>query len=354
MKKRIISHPLMALIVASVLLSACDKKDGADEKVEEPIRAVKVMEVSLEKSEKLLSFPAVLQAQKLAALAFGVSGEISSVTAKGAQRVNQGDVLAKLDQRDFITNLNSAKAQYDNAPSVYQRAQRLILEDAISSSALDDRKTQFDVAKAQWEAAEKALDDTILTAPYSGIVSKVSVEVNQIIKTGDAAVAILGDGRFEATINLPASFISKAGKRKDLPRTNQLILDVAPDREIPVDFDNISLDADPSSQTYAATFSFNVPDDLVVLPGMTAILRLHNNATTEADIQIPLTAIVIEGDEKYVWIIEDMKVSKRLVILKDGVGESMALISGLSSGDMIVSAGISSLSEGMKVRPWSK
>ena len=95
--------------------------------------------------------------------------------------------------------------------------------------ALDDRKTQFDVAKAQWEAAEKALPMTpSLPHPIQVSSSKVSVEVNQIIKTGDAAVAILGDGRFEATINLPASFISKAGKRKDLPRTNQLILDVAP------------------------------------------------------------------------------------------------------------------------------
>ena len=83
-----------------------------------------------------------------------------------AQKVNKGEVLAKLDQRDLLAKLISARAQFKNANIEYQRALRLIKQDAISSSKLEERKSKRDVNKSQLETAKKALQDSVLIAPF--------------------------------------------------------------------------------------------------------------------------------------------------------------------------------------------
>ena len=71
---------------------------------------------------------------------------------------------------------------------------------------------------------------------------------------------------------------------------------------------------------------------------------------------VPLKAIGMEQDEKFVWVVDQktMTVSKRTVSLADGVGEQVAILSGLKPGETIVAAGVSQLSEGIKVRQWEK
>ena len=105
-------------------------------------------------------------------MSFEVGGILKELLVVEAQKVNQGDVLAKLDQRDLQAKLKSARAQFDNADAEYQRALQLIKGDVIfSRSTLEQRKSQRDVSKAQLETAEKALQDTVLLAPYSGNIA---------------------------------------------------------------------------------------------------------------------------------------------------------------------------------------
>jgi len=349
------SNPLMlaVLFTSTLLIAACGTENPTGDVIKQIERPVKMMEIGSTQNESFLSFPAVLQAQQLSVLAFEVPGKLELLSAKGAQRVKKGDILAKLDQRDFLTKLDSTKAQFENAEAIYQRALRLIKEDAISRSALDDRKTQRNVTKAQYDTAKKALDDTVLRAPYTGIISNVAIELRQVIKAGEAAVTILGEGRFEATINLPASYISQGNRRRNSVDSHYVVVDAAPERHIPVEFDNISLEADPSSQTYAATFSFYVPDGLVILPGMNAVLWVKNNLKANNQMLIPLTAIVIDGDKKFAWVVNNGQVTRQEILLAEGIGEALTVTSGLKTGDVIVTAGISSLTEDMKVRPWS-
>lgn len=323
------------------------------------IRPAKLLVVGQANGDHYLNYPAVIESQQLSSLSFEASGVVQEVLVVEAQKVEQGEVLARLDQRDLQANLKSARAQFDNADAEYQRAVRLIKEDAISRSELEQRKSQQDVDKSQLETAEKALQGSVLVAPYSGNIAKISIREQQAIQAGESAIAILGAGGLEASINLPSSIIAGAKNQKGPRTSSYLTLSVAPERRIPALFKEASLDADAASQTYEVTFTFEAPKDLNILPGMNATIWFKdpNQASSKTPkVSVPLTAIVTDGEQKYVWVVdrESMIVTRRNITVEDGIGANLKVSSGLGSGETIVSAGVASLSEGMQVRPWAK
>lgn len=357
--KSLFPNRLSLMMVVVFFLAACDS--GAplvEDKGEPPVRPAKLIKVDSTNSKAFLNYPAVIQSQQLSVLSFEVSGKLKALSVVEAQQVKKGEVLARLDQRDLQAKLTSARAEFKNAEEEYQRAQRLIEQDAISKSKVEVRKSKLDVSKAKLETAQKALQDSVLVAPFDGAIAKVSIKKRQIIQPGKPAITVLGNAGLEAVINIPSSIIVQAGKQEKLPTDSYVVLSAAPDRRIPATFREAALEADAATQTYEITFIFDAPKDLVILPGMNAsvwIRDLRQSAAGTNEITIPLTAIVTEGEQKYVWVVDDqdMTVSKRVIVVESDVGSNLS-VSGLDSGETIVSSGVSSLSVGMKVRPWSK
>ena len=353
-----LSH-LTVAVSCLFLMTACDSGSAPDvQESEVSARPAKLLLVGNTNSSDLLNYPAVIQAQQLSRLSFEVGGTLSEVLVVAAQQVTKGELLARLDQRDLVSQRDSARAQFENADTVYQRALRLIAEDAISRSELEQRKSQHDVSKSQLETAEKALQDSSLVAPHPGAVSRVAVEVSQVVSPGEAAIDILGNAGLEAVVNVPSGVVAAAG-RKERRLQAYVVLDAAPGRRIPIVFKEASLEADAASQTYEVTFTFSSPDDLIILPGMNGIVWVEDSRVSAGgsdDVSIPLTAIATDGDQKYVWVLDEstMTVSKRVVTIGVGVGTAVKVVSGLTPGETIVSAGVSALSEGTKVTPWSK
>jgi RND family efflux transporter MFP subunit len=358
-----ISTALLSLVLSIFLLAflvACDSDRSAPKSESEAFaRPAKLFETGQTESDEYLNYPAVIKSHKHTELSFEASGVVKELFVLEAQNIKQGEVLARLDQRDLQTNLKSARAQYDNAEEEYQRAARLIKEDAISRSELEQRKSQRDVNKALLETAEKALQGSVLVAPYAGEIARVSIKKQQAIKAGEPAIEILGAGGLEATINLPSSIIAKAKQQKGSKDDAYLTLSAVPDRRIPAQFKEVTLDADAASQTYEVTLSFKAPEDLNILPGMNATIWFKDPSKrkiNESKVSVPLTAIVADGEQKYVWVVnrESMAVTRRNITVEDGIGSYLIVSSGLKLGETIVAGGASSLSEGMIVRPWTK
>jgi len=354
--KKIYFNHFNLAIIATLLLSACSTQ--APQETEASARVAKLLKVSKTNSGTFLNYPAIINSKQLSNLSFQTGGVVNELSVVEAQKVKKGDVLAKLDQRDAQAGLKSARAQFDNAQAEYQRAVNLMKEDAIAKTTLDQRKSQRDVSKAQLETAQKALQDTVLVAPYDGAISKVAIKKQQSVQAGNVAISILGSGGLQATINLPSSIMAKAQKTK--PATDSyLVLDSASDQHIPIVFKEADLEADAASQTYAVTFSFDAPAGLNILPGMNAVVWFKDPseiASSVDKIRIPLTAVATDGKQKYVWVVDktSMKVSKRDIVIEANVGTDIGVISGLESGETIVSAGVSVLSEGMQVSLWKK
>ncbi|MEM7016118.1 MAG: efflux RND transporter periplasmic adaptor subunit [Pseudomonadota bacterium] len=355
-----INHCCKYLVATlTILLAACDS--GPVEQTRElAVRPIKLVTIEDANTQESLSFPAVISASQSSELAFQVGGLLQELSVIEAQDIEENAAIAKLDQRDYQSKLASAQAQFDNADTEYQRALRLVKEDAIAQSVVEQRKSQHDVAEAQLTSAKKALEDTVLRAPFSGVVAKVHAKRLQTIQPGESIIVLLGDESLEATINLPASIIAQVPARPESERDAIVILDGFPNNLIPAEFKEAALEADAVSQTYEVSFAFQPPENLLILPGMNATVILSSSAITadavNNQVVVPLAAIMTDGEQQYVWVVnagETMSVSKRDVTVKDGIGKTVVITEGLTVGETIAGAGAPYLAEGMKVRPWT-
>lgn len=347
---------LSGVILLMFCLSACDNSQETN--TDSPVvRPVKFITVDLAGTADVSQFPAVIGAHRLSELSLPVGGMLKKFPVKEAQRLERGDLIAQLDQKNFKSSVSSAKAQFKNAEQEYKRAARLIKEGAISRSTLEQNKAQYDVSKAQLDQAEKALADSVLRAPFTGIVAKKFVKNLQTLSAGQEVVKFMSADILEATIDLPARYLANIPKEETENGHRQafVMLDAAPNKLIDAEFKEATLIADTTSQTYAITFTFRSPEQLTVLPGMNATVELRFEKVEEAmRVAVPLDAITNDGEKNYVWLInkDNMTVSKQAVEIEDGVGQSIVVTKGLNINDTIVGAGSAYLSEGMEVREW--
>ena len=346
-------------LIPVIALMTCVSCGSRDDQAQEPtIRPVKMLTLSPASDLRTSRYPAVVSAGRFGELSFQVGGLIEEVAVKEAQEVNAGDVIARLDQRDFQSQLASAQAQFKNAEDEYQRAARLAKEDAIARSVLEQRQAQRDVARAQLDAAEKALEDTVLLAPFQGVIAQVPVRERDTIAAGQVIAALIAVESLEVTIDLPARVVAESLEVED--RGAFVMMEAAPGARLVATFKEADLLADTASQTYRVTFTFEPPPNLVILPGMNATVELasarrSDTAATHRK-SVPISAITSDGVSTYVWVVDEdtMTVSRRDVTVIDGIGEYAIVTEGLDSGDTIATAGASFLAEGMQVRPWTE
>jgi RND family efflux transporter MFP subunit len=345
--------------VTILFLSACSKEPmQPDDTQALESKPAKLVVIGQKSSDAFLNYPATVKAENVSALSFEVTGVVDELLVVESQEVQKGDVLAKLDVRDLQASLQSAQAQFDSANSEFERAERLIKEDAISKSVFEQRRSQRDVNQAQLDTAKKALGDAVLVAPFTGFIAEVSIKAKQAIQTGTTAITILGEGVMEATINIPASIMALGDRTGKGLGEAYFVFSFAPDNRLKAKFKEANLSADSASQTYKVTFTFTQPNGMNILPGMNATFWFPDprNSKAENELAIPIASVGIDGNQKFVWLVDksDNTVSRIDITVQDGVGEMLVVTSGLQMGDTVVAAGLSSISAGMKVHPWSK
>lgn len=342
-------------MAALMILAGCSQ--AKTEPGDNAVRPAKLLTIEAATEREDGSFPAVVQSVRTTDLAFQVGGQIIEWNAVDGARFQRGDVIARLDATSFRAAVEQAEAQYANAQSEYERAQRLIAEDAISQSVLESRNAQRQVAKAALDTAQKNLNDTVLRAPFTGGVGLTYVEEFQNVGP-QQPVLVLQSRAVEAIVNVPASFVLTSNQRR--PTNIFVELDANPGEQFPAVFSEARGQADSSTQTFEAHFSFTPPPELLVLTGMTATLfyeseMILDDATVPGGVGVPLAAIMAEEDAQYVWVAKgpDRVLEKREVTVAHGVGETMVVTGGLEAGEIIVEAGGSYLRAGDKVRAWS-
>ena len=345
---------IIATIGLGLFLVACSGR--TETPAEPPVRPIKLITVETSSNRLPLSYPAVIEAAQSSVLTFQVSGLLQELPVTEGQPIEEGALIAKLDQRDYLNSYNSAKAQFDNAESEFQRARRLSEQNAISRSVLEQRQSARDIAKAQFDTAKKALDDTELRAPFSGQIARVNVENFQNIGAQQAVATLQSAGSVEAVINVPARILAYVPQITPINTT--VTLDAAPNVPIPARFKEASGQADPTTQTYRVRFSFSPPENLLILPGMTAKVdttMIYTGDQFDTGVSAPASAIMAEAEENFVWVVdqETMTVSKRKVTIGDErFFEEIFIVDGLADGDVIAGAGAAYLHEGMRVRAW--
>ena len=349
---------LTLALVTAVLgtLTACGEEDTAP--TVQPIRPVKLLEVKVGNNEKNASFPAIIEASATSQLTFEVGGTVDELLVREGQDVEQNQVIARLDQRNYKNDLAAAQTQYDSAQAEYRRAKNLVAENAIARNVFEQRKTQRNVARTTLDNALKAIEDTELRAPFKGVVADLSIEQFENISPGSVAAIVQSTGAAEAVVQVPASLVANSENME--PLATDVVLDAAPGVLIPATFHSASAQADQSTQTFEVKFAFTPPEGLLILPGMTGTVksrvRVLGDEASANRMLINLSAIGSDGDDRFTWLVdtEKMTVSKRKITVGSSIGDELIVLDGLEPGDTIVGAGMSYLHEGMQIRPYEQ
>lgn len=137
-------------------------------------RPVKILTVGGPNSAEWREYPGTIKAAQTAEMAFEVPGRIIERPVKEGEAVKKGTVLARLDDRDYVARLDVAKANLRKTQADYQRGQSIYNEDpgAISKEMIDGYRRAVEVTQAELRVSQKAVEDTILRAPFDGVMAQ--------------------------------------------------------------------------------------------------------------------------------------------------------------------------------------
>jgi len=367
---------IVFLVIAGfvLLLAACGK-EKEEKTATGVVRPIKMMTVTSSMDAVQLKFPGMVRAAKRADLAFQrVQGRLSQLPVDEGQMVKEGQLIAQLDQKDFKNNLRDAqgqlakaKAALVSAKSEYDRILRIQKKDpgAASESMVVKRREAVDQSRAQIDSAQAAVDNardelgyTTLRAPFSGVVSKRYADNYQEVRAKEPIVSLDNVSSVEILVDVPELVVATFKEGSETQVVAEFA--AAPGKQYPLSVQERAMRADPQTQTYQVVFRMPRPDDINVLPGMTATVTgsARMREETKEVFVVPVIAVVADAAGKAnVWIVDKgtLKVQPRAVKTGDLTGtDSIGIIGGLKSGETIAISGVSRLREGMQVCDLSK
>jgi RND family efflux transporter MFP subunit len=354
-----------SVLVLTALFASYGCQPPPPPQVVRPVRAIKVGDPTALTGRR---FPGQAEATEEINLAFRVGGPLIALPVLVGDEVEAGQVIARIDPRDFEVHLRNIQAQHAEAVAThvlaadeYDRALIAHRDGAVSDIELSRRlanrdraAANVDALQASVDAAKDGVDDTSLRVPFSGRVVARYVENFENVIAKRPIVRILDDSKIEMVVDIPEHLISLAQSVAGIRCT----FDALPGVELPAEISEIGNEASATTRTFPVTLIMDQPEGASrVLPGMTGIATGRgvideSGEDGKTGLAIPITAISTNAEGvSHVWIVDESTgiVSRRDVtvgpIMPQGV-----IVEGLEPGVWIAVAGVHYLREGQQVR----
>lgn len=358
--KSVIWKGAMAMGLSCLLLTGCEKQEAPVES--KAPRPVKTITLEASGAVGMRQYPGRVRAASRADLSFEVAGKLAELPAIEGELVKQGDLIARLDDRDLSADLKSAKAEADNAEANFKRGSKLVKDGFISKTDFDKLRSQRDVTSAVLTRAQKAVEDTRLLAPFSGRVASRLVENFQDVQAKQPIVRLQDIEQLEILIDIPENRAVRIREGANEAPKIHAVFEAAPSREFPLAIKEYSTEANPETQTFEVVLAMPQPEGLLLLPGMTAMVWAESSEVEQEaasnSFVIPATALYAdETGKSHVWVVDAQNntVHKRAVETGDLKGTEEIRVTGeLKAGEMVAVSAVSRLREGMAIRPVDK
>ncbi|MEM7437627.1 MAG: efflux RND transporter periplasmic adaptor subunit [Myxococcota bacterium] len=356
--------PHKAILVTTVILATCL---GCQEEVEEPevLRPVRYILVAGSDSATLQTYSGVAQAGQESRLSFQVSGQVLEVPINVGDTVKKGDTIARIDPADFALQLQNAqasaaqsRAQERNAKATYERTRALYENQNASRQDLDADRTAYDSAKAGMASAsqqirlrQRQLGYTHLKAPEPGTIATVDIEVNEYVQAGALVATLLAGEQIEVKVSVPSSVIRNISRGDDA----EVRFGVLGGRILPGKVTEVGVASMGGATTFPVTVRLSEGQDLV-RAGMAADVTFSfASATNGPKYALPLSAVGEDRQGRFVFMLDDVAdglgtVRRAPVEVGQMRSDGVEVRSGVSPGDMVVTAGVSRIYDGLQVR----
>lgn len=325
-------------------------------------------------------------AQRQATVSSKVTGKVQELLVEEGQAVKQGQVLARLDDSNARAALQLAQAQLDAARATLAQAnaqskdatrqaarnKELVSKGFVGQSVYDSAQANADAQAAGVEAAQgnvdvaqrninvyrQQLDDTVVRAPFAGVITVKNAQQGEMISPLSAGGAGTRTGigtlvdmdSLEVNVDVNENFIGRV--QPGQPVTAKL--NAYPDWEIPCKVIAVVPTADRSKATVKVRIGINDKDPRI-LPDMGVRVSFLNDTAgkpTEAPkgLLVPESAVQVSGETGVLFVIKNDKLERRAVRLGGKSSEGLHVLSGLSAGESIAVGDMSKFSDGAKVQ----
>jgi RND family efflux transporter MFP subunit len=331
-------------------------------------------------------------ARRQATVSSKITGKVVHVGIEEGQRVEPGQVIARLDDTNARAaaqqaraqraqaeaNLNAARVAFENAKPTYQRNELQYAKAVISAQTLDTAKASYDAARTGLDVAARALEvadasvvfaernleDTVVRAPFAGVVTVKAAQEGEMVSpisagggyTRTGVGTIVDMDSLEIEVDVSENFINRVHPGQRVTAK----LNAYPDWEIPAHVIAIIPTADRAKATVKVRIGLESADPRV-LPEMgvrvaflegesAAAATPAQTSSAQRALVVPTAAVQSQGEVGVVFVVNDGVVERRSVKLGTKVAGGQIVLSGLTSGARIAVGDLSQLADGAKVR----
>jgi HlyD family secretion protein len=332
----------------------------------------------------LLNASGYVTARREATVSSKVTGKVVEILVEEGMKVEAGQVLARLDASNVERSLLLAEAQSESARRAMEeinvdlahaerelrRVTQLAARRVASQSELDRadsdarslkarlNRQEADAAVAEREVAlwRQQLEDTIIRAPFTAIVTSKNAQPGEMISpmsaggsfTRTGICTIVDMSSLEIEVDVSESYINRVESGQPAEAT----LDSYPDWRIPAKVIAVIPTADRQKATVKVRVGFEALDPRI-LPemGVKVAFQRAGEAPVAAkrEVMIPKAAVQQRDGRDLVWVVRDGRAERRAVTLGDTLGENVAVIAGIDRSDKVVVEGPENLTDGAKV-----
>jgi RND family efflux transporter MFP subunit len=340
-------------------------------------------EASLDGGQTVLNASGYVTARTKATVSSKVTAKVLEVLIEEGMRVEKGQILARLDASNVQTSLHLAEAELRAAKTArneteallaevrlrLDRTRTLVAEDVISQSELDAVQAESDslearldrqreeesVAESRLAVWSQQLEDTVIRAPFSGVVTTKDAQPGEMIspvsagggftRTGIGTVVDMESLEIEVDVN--ESYINRvrAGQQVDA------VLDAYPDWKIPCHVIAIVPTADRDRATVRVRIGFEALEPRI-LPDMGVKVAFRDDQTEQIGrrvVIVPREAIRRDGGTDVAFVVAGNRVERRAVRVSAAEGETAQIIAGIEGGERVVVQGPPDLADGDEV-----
>jgi len=396
MKRGFMKPGLVVLLAALPLASACSSGDAKTKDATAAQRpAVSVLPVAAieQPIARFIRATGTLMAEEQADVAAETPGRVIAAPVERGTPVAQGAELIRISPTEAdaqlkeaeanaaqiearlgltagaldinkVPEVQTAKASYDLAQSEFARIQSLLDQRVVSQSEYDQRRTQAEAARQQYEAAKnaaaqqyqslqaaqarvalarKAFSDTVVRSPFAGAVAQRLVSSGDYVTRGMKVAVVVRVNPLRVQLTVPEQFVSAVSVGSPV----NFEVDAYPARtfEGKVRYVSPALQAEQRALTIEATVP-NANGDLK--PGFFATARIEQPTKTPG-ILVPAAAVQTISGTSRVFIVNGDRVEERIVTTGQRLGDLVEVTKGLKAGERVATSNVGQLADGMKV-----
>ncbi|MDD4953054.1 MAG: efflux RND transporter periplasmic adaptor subunit [Desulfovibrionaceae bacterium] len=345
-RTRILGAAGLALVVLAALVLA--HAGGTKEPEAQASVPAKSVRVTVEKVapaiiRDVLTLPGQTEAAHDVTLSAERGGRVEYVGFTEGDRVQKGQLIAKIDLTALDAGLGRAEASYDLAKVQAERRASLMDSNVLSREELDKAQTEYKLARNNLREARVNRRQGAVVSPIDAVVNDLLVDPGEYVKPGDPVVELVDVARMRVNVNVPEMDVRHLAKGAAVKVT----VDAWPKRSWEGVIDFVAYKADPVTKTFKVRVLVD-NSDLCIRPGMLARASFLRRSLTDA-LTTPLFAVQDRGGERVVFVVEDEHARARTVVPGVIDGDRVQILEGLRIGDRVIVTGQDNVEDGTRV-----